>query len=288
MGKDYYCIHDTCFSFVNETERQLWCEHHSHYGTFHRVLNMLKDNGFDVWKDRTVPKILQKDHYAGQLGDLKFKAERYSIGFKIDFYQDVSAKNPNGGYYDFDKFRHMPYIIRLQYMKYMKKIVYFMNLNFDVEDKTVYPHRLAEDKIKADYVRSPHYPQTDMDFNLSDLDGMTPPEWNGTDDRDGRVIHNGEVKYFRNYDGRLYRGKVYHHINNMWWVILNRYEVRNIACFELFDLSSEDNLRRMKDPSSSNAAQKYRKHLEKLSEEQTKDLVTELKRRGYAVKIERK
>ena len=44
----------------------------------------------------------------------------------------------------------------------------------------------------------------------------------------------------------------------------------------------------MKDPTRSEGYKKYMSHLEKLEAEKTKDLVIELKRRGYAVKIERK
>lgn len=44
----------------------------------------------------------------------------------------------------------------------------------------------------------------------------------------------------------------------------------------------------MKDPTRSEGYKKYMAHLEKLKAEKTKELVIELKRRGYAVKIERK
>lgn len=108
-------------------------------------------------------------------------------------------------------------------------------------------------------------------------------------DRDGKEIHNGDIKYFRYwYDGRVYRGRVYYDLNMNWIVILNKKDTHVISCWELFDLAPEDNLHRVKDPTRSEGYKKYMAHLEKLKAEKTKELVIELKRRGYAVKIERK
>lgn len=127
-----------------------------------------------------------------------------------------------------------------------------------------------------------------MNFDLHALDGQGHEGRYGLD-RDGKEIHNGDIKYFRYwYDGRVYRGQVYYDLNMNWIVILNRKDTRVISCWELFDLTPEDNLHRMKDPTRSEGYKKYMAHLEKLEAEKTKDLVIELKRRGYAVKIERK
>ena len=72
------------------------------------------------------------------------------------------------------------------------------------------------------------------------MDGQTAKyEINGTD-RDGNTLRNGETKYFRDWSGYLLRGKVYHNINNMWWVLLADGKVRNVACFDLFDLKETD------------------------------------------------
>ena len=86
----------------------------------------------------------------------------------------------------------------------------------------------------------------------------------------------------------MYRGRVYYDLNMNWIVILNKKDTRVISCWELFDLAPEDNLHRMKDPTRSEGYKKHMAHLEKLKAEKTKELVIELKRRGYAVKIERK
>jgi hypothetical protein len=58
-------------------------------------------------------------------------------------------------------------------------------------------------------------------------------------DKDGKQIICGETKYFYNYyTKRLSRGTVYHHINNMWWVLVHG-KRNNISSFYLFDLFPE-------------------------------------------------
>ena len=73
-----------------------------------------------------------------------------------------------------------------------------------------------------------------MNFNLSDVDGT-----NGQDycdkDRDGKIMLNGQIKTFIDYRGRIRKGKIYHHINNMWWVIASEYERFNIGSSHIFD-----------------------------------------------------
>lgn len=118
-----YWIHDTTISFANNTERSpdgAWLKHKFiHYGYFYQLLNMLDIEGFNVQKDPEVDKIIRNNYWIGKRGDLEFQAEKYPNGFKIQFFQNVVYENSNGGKYDFDKFQKMPYMIQLQYKKYM-------------------------------------------------------------------------------------------------------------------------------------------------------------------------
>jgi|GEM_PF-1440548 len=57
-------------------------------------------------------------------------------------------------------------------------------------------------------------------------------------DRDKKKINCGELKYFYDYDKRLKCGRVYHNINNMWWV-LSTDDYHNKSSYELFDYSGE-------------------------------------------------
>ena len=94
--------------------------------------------------------------------------------------------------------------------------------------------KTAEELIKEDYMDSWHHPQQGMDFNLADLDGQTTVSCYNKD-RDKNVLFNGQIKSFADYHSKIRRGRIYHNINNMWWVITSEYERFNIASFDLFD-----------------------------------------------------
>lgn len=208
----------------------------SHYEILEILLNILKEHGFETGLDQEVLRnyeSISKDYFEGKRNKLVFKSHRYPSGFKIKFFYDTER-----GQYDFDKLEKMPYITRLEFLKHIK-ILENKLIELGFENKTEEKYKKAEDKIKQGYVDSWHHDIKDMNFKLSDLDGTTTESYNNKD-RDKKVIHNGEVKYFRNYKGYLQRGKVYHNINNMWWVILNNSDYTNIASFELFDLNDKD------------------------------------------------
>lgn len=264
-----FYVHNTTISFVNNDENN------KHYGLFHRMLNMLSDYEFAVSKDNNVANCLKKHSYVGKKGELKFKASRYEIGFKIEFYQDVNFENPNGGYYDFDKFAKMPYLIQKQFQCTVNKISAL--LSQFAENVTEPTYNTAEEKIKHDYATSSIHPQRDMNFALSDLDGTTCDGHYNNYDRDKIIIHNGDTKYFRDSKGYLCRGKVYHNINNMWWVIMNDTTVCNVAAFELFDLSDTDERKRKVDHNPPKAYVERKMMLWSCS---TKELKNELKRRA--------
>ena len=151
MNKDCYSIYDTSLSFINNTEcngPDWHKQRFHHYALLHRVFNMLRNEGFEIEKDKNVPKIIRKSHFVGRRGDLEFYAERYPRGFRIEFFQNVNFENPNGGRYDFEKFQKMPYLIRLQYIKYMNKIVRIMNQLEDLApDQSRLNPKLAEEWI---------------------------------------------------------------------------------------------------------------------------------------------
>lgn len=58
-------------------------------------------------------------------------------------------------------------------------------------------------------------------------------------DKDEKTIICGDFKYFYDYCKRLSCGIVWHHINNMWWVLTPDGERYNKASFELFDYKGQ-------------------------------------------------
>lgn len=272
-----FVVYGTQIAFHNKDECSCsdnWLKHNfKHYGIQHRLLNLLRTKGFMVEYDRDVSKIIRKDHFIGRKGNLHFKSSRYPMGFEITFYQEINTENSNGGYYDFDKFDKMPYLIQKQFQLVAKMICSFLSEFAD--NKTKINYKSAEDKIKADYVESWHHPQKDMNFSLAEINGTTCEAYNNTD-RDKKTIFNGDFKYFRGWDGYLRCGKVYHNINNMWWVIVDDSNIRNVASFELFDISYKDFRGRKK---FGKPPKQFFEKRQLLSEISTKELQRELKRR---------
>ena len=270
-------ISETTISFINNDERDVnrWTRHKfKHYGIMHRLFNLLRQNGFEITNSTEVAKIIRKYHYVGSKDDLKFKAERYPNGFKLEFYQEINVVNSHGGYYDFDKFQKMPYLIKKKFQHTVNIITEF--LSQFAENKTAPIRKTAEDKIKYSYVTSCHKPQLDMNFNLSDLNGTTCEIDYNSKDRNGNTIYNGDFKYFRNYNGYLQAGIVYHDLNNMWFVMLNDSEIAKVANFNLFDLSDDEPRCRVK---RHNPPESYVTKRKVLSQCSVKELKNELKRR---------
>lgn len=270
-------IYDTTF-IVNRGELpNKWeIQGNEHYENFKAALRFLSSIGFYVSEDKDIkrkyPKLNDK-HKIGRYADLKFKAEWHSNDFKITFFQDVYHENPCGGFYDFNKLEKMPYLIKKQYeLTQHKLIAYFENKGYKVSfGKNT---KSGAEFIVEDYIRSWHHPQNKI-FELSEINGETPEQGYNATDRDKKIIHNGETKYFRGFDGYLRRGIVYHNINNMWWILTGG-EIRNICCSDLFDLSDNECRGRKKRHAP---PPKYVERKKQLSLCSTAELKRELKRR---------
>ena len=287
MNKNSYRIHDTTIYYRNNTVKapkgaDSWRFKYPHFGTLHRLFNMLRAEGFTIENDAEVAKCIRDDYFIGRHGDLELYAHRYPAGFEIMFFQNIVIENRNGGRYDFDKFQKMPYMIRLRFMKYRDKIIALLKSVEDLKDESKADPRLAEEWIKCRYVESCHHEQKNTDFDLRSLDGQTQEPYNGLD-RDKKTIRNGEIKYFRGRNGYLYRGRVYHDLNNMWWVIINKFEVKRVAAFELFDLAPGDKRGRI---APLRIPPEYISRKQAVSQSATKELVAELRKRGLKVKIQ--
>lgn len=232
-------VYDTSLLFYKDDKEK---DNYIHYKLLEKVFESMRTRGFEIEIDPETLKhysSIAKDYFYGRKGDLEFKANRYPTGFEIKFYQNAKTEHKAGGYYDFDKFKKMPYLIRLHYTSEINKIIKFLKSQ-GYKNITPTNCKTAEDKVKQHLVKSWHHPENDMNFNLSDLDGTTCEYEYNNKDRDKKIIHNGDTKYFRDYNKYLCRGNVYHNINNMWWVIINDSECHNVASFELFDLTDED------------------------------------------------
>ena len=200
-----------------------------------QVFELLIQRGFTVQTDQRILSdypTLADTHWEGQKGDLLFKAELYADGFCFKFYQEINTKNPHGGYYDFEKFEQMPYLIRCQYRlerHYICNLLETLGYTNTAAPTLKYAIDKVMHKIKSCW----HYKEG------KELPEYEITSYNATDKND-KQLRNGQVKYFRDHRGRLQRGTIYHNINNMWWVVLNKFAYTNVASFELFDVTSDN------------------------------------------------
>jgi len=296
MDVDSIMIYDTCIHFTNNTERNPphWLRwQFKHYSYFYQILHRLKREGFMVEKDpetfKRYPSI-SKDHWYGKRQELEFEGIKYPNGFEISFFQNVVYENPHGGRYDFRKLEKMPYLIRLQYTKYMGIIINMIKTMDEVKDITKPIGKTAKEKIVIDLSQNFHI-LPDSDFDLHELDGTKPGVgygWGNYEypfkNRDGKLLHNGDFKYFRkHWSGILMRGRIYYRANQQFWVIVNDTEIELAYYNELFDPTPEDLKLRRKAPDR--APEEYRKRRKAIDESKDMELIAELRRRGLKVRV---
>lgn len=251
-----------------------------HWANFTECMHYLSSIGFYVSEDKEIKKnfpSLNMTHKAGGFGDLRFKASYHSQKFDIEFYQDINHENPSGGFYDFEKYKKMPYLIAKRFEWTKNKLIHFFEESGFIIEYQNSKYK-GSDFLIDYYIRSEHFPQTEW-FDLSDIDGQTTEDEYSHTDRDDNILYNGAIRYFRNANGYLCRGKVYHNLNTMWWVLMPDKTVKNVAAFELFTLKDTDSLKRVK---KHNPPQKYKEYVRRqniLRQYSTKELEMELKRR---------
>jgi len=92
-------------------------------------------------------------------------------------------------------------------------------------------------------------------FQMSEYDHSQ----NSTD-RDKKKLECGELKYFYDYDKRLKCGRVYHNLNNMWWVLTTD-DYHNVSSFNLFDYNNQPRRKQLKTEEKINRLEsELRKH----------------------------
>lgn len=210
--KNVFHTHDAFFG--------VWTEKSEDRMTYFLMRRLLRREGFTFRLDPEVRKrykCISKNYHAGERQGVHFVSQIYPAGFRFEFYENVIRDNPIGGRYHFEKMAKAPYLWRLRVTLMFKKMSKLLT-RLGFRDVTARPPADALGWVR--YERARH-------------GAHSTPEY-GVTDADGKRLQDGEIRYFRDWNGRLLRGPVYHNINNMWWVLVSPTEVRNIACFELF------------------------------------------------------
>lgn len=234
------------FSQDRSSHEYRWDRPFKHEYFFKRTLNWLEENGFEVTDDPDTTKnypSIAKDYYLVSKGKFIYRAHIYPNGFEFDFREENLNCKRGWNYWD-DELSYLAILFRNN-MKYKFK-KFFKSILPDVKIEINYSQheqkKLTAEQRIIKYFRENSWHKPDSkneDFTLSMWDGTTEEHNYNNTDRDGKTIYNGQIKYFRR-NGYLVRGKVYHNINNMWWVIANDTEYYNVACFYLFDLTPEE------------------------------------------------
>lgn len=194
-------------------------------GLFALLINTLRRNGFQIEQDSHVASIIRRDYKCGVRGDLHVYASHFPRGSEVEFFQEVVTENPNGGRYDFNKRKKMPYLIRMRFLWEKRCLEAALTKRGFVETTNPEPQTAMEFVMhRREEIKKFHgqhfYEKPRESYNAKDADGV--------------MLKDGDHRYFYDYNGILCRGTVYHNLNNMWWVVVNRTSWNNIASFQLF------------------------------------------------------
>lgn len=208
---------------------------------YREMLDFLRSRGWSFRQDAKAARCLRAGRHFGRKGDLQARSDRGGRAIQLDFFQTVTrADNPNGAVYDFNRYGKMPPAVRLRYLVEVAALLewvarrrgYWLGHEYDPPTS-----RADETRPLAFVVRAAQGHASPADGPLAYFNqGWTPQRFTrGPDgwplpeqcssygrpcvDRDKAPLTPGCVKYYRNYDGRLWRGRVYPNMNDMWFMV---------------------------------------------------------------------
>ena len=286
-------------TYFNISGKELSQEH------FKGLMRFLRSIGFYVGRDKETEKLYKEKYLemdlnylishnrAGRFDDLQFKTEALEEydSFKIEFYYGEFYKlrpywgeyekyHPNP--YENDRRGSMPYLVQKRFDWTLDKLLKY----FDGCGYSVLPEEVpkGEAYIIRRYIESRHHPQKQWFSLREELDGQVIEyvncygKWSNELDRDKNILRNGDIKYFRDKNGYLAKGRVYYASWGHFYVLLPDGQVTERDRFELFDLKDTDFRGRRKKENFAEV-QEYERRKEYLSRCSIKELDKELKRR---------
>jgi len=187
-------------------------------------------------------------------GDLKADLNVSGRVIELEFFQNLNAPDrpDHEGRYQYDKEKHMPYLMLLEMRRTRNVIVkYLTNVftGYELDSERVLSQMrvglgefTALEWIEQKYKTSWHFKGDLSTYKISDCNRKSA---------EGKALEHGQRVYYFDRDGRIQTGTAYYNINNMWWVVTGKYALSNEACFSLytelpqnFRIKRNDRLRR--------------------------------------------
>lgn len=230
---------------------------------FERLMAALRKSNFWVAHDRDVKKrhhrIFDKywmgAHWASRL---RFRARYYPAGMEVDFYPDCNPANRNGPQYTFDGERQaaMDNWTRTAMRAAMMRLAHVCE-SYGLVDTTKPRFEDPRDRLEWECRECWHFKGEDS------IDVPRKTESCNDTNRNGRRLRNGDLQSFRDSHGRLWRGKVYARLNNMWRMICGG----SVLCMASHELTDPVPGELRKAPNRDTLS-KAKRHLHRLIEEQ--------------------
>jgi hypothetical protein len=251
---------------------------------FSALRGHMYQRGWTLEPESDVHKSIRKGHYVGRKGELEAVLECVGRTAKVEFFQSVNIKNPNGGRYDFDKYKLAP--ARLQRQMWAEMIAltkWAVSVGYHF-DHTVTRNRPPIDVLRPIELQIREAMRTRVHYGNDPLayfnaqwgadrfkrgdDGWPVDSAIGSynrKDRDGALLSNGAIRYFYHWDKRVGVGRVFTSMNNMWevWSLDCRNHLSKQSSHELFSHADADKLPRRKPLSHDEQIARLRNELEK-------------------------
>lgn len=201
------------------------------------VLSFLESKGWIISTDEWTDNIYKYEYPWSKVGYNPKSKLRFSFKFdkniiEINVFQTVfpADRKAENGRFSFGQYEVMTYKMQQYFKLLAKQVSRFLKVTLTKIDAS----ELAEKSIIKNNNDSWH--RTNVNC-LEEIDECKHS--NNALDKNKKLLKNGQVKYFYGYNGRLNRGKIYYNISNMWWVLVDKFNYSNIACFNLFDYNGE-------------------------------------------------
>jgi len=215
---------------------------------FTRIIQTLNRIGWEcvIPEDKTEQygrRFAESQRYCVK-GDLKADLSISGRCIQFNMFQNVNAPDrpDHEGRYQYDKEKHMPYLMLLEMERTRRRIkTYLCNVFSGYElksdrldglmNKCGPGHLTAMEWLSGCYETGCHFKGNLTTYKISDYNRKSA---------DGAMIDHGQRVWFADRKGRICTGIAYYDINNMWWVITGKYGKTNLAAFELFTVLPDD------------------------------------------------